>query len=231
MSTTVRREGLNYILSRLEPQQYALLRPHLSAVDLPLRTKLESSNKRIENVYFMEHGFATVVANGHHDRSIEVGIIGREGMTGLAVVLGDDRSPHETFMQSAGDGQRITADRLRHAMNRSVGLHRSLLLYVHAFHIQTTRTNLANGRSRVEERLARWLLMAADRIDGDDLPLTHEFLAIMLGVRRAGVTVAIQSLESAGLITTKRGHITIIDRQRLIERSDGTYFAPDWADR
>jgi CRP-like cAMP-binding protein len=148
-------------------------------------------------------------------------------MTGLAVLLGEERSPHETFMQVAGDGQRISADRLRHAIDRSAPLHRSLLRYAYAFHIQTTRTNLANGRSKIEERLARWLLMADDRIDGVDLPLTHEFLSIMLGVARAGVTVAMQSLESAGLITTKRGHVTIIDRQGLIESSGGTYIAPE----
>ena len=100
------------------------------------------------------------------------------------------------------------------------------LRYAHSFHIQTTRTNLANGRSKIEERLARWLLMADDRVDGDELPLTHEFLAIMLGVRRAGVTVAIQALEAAGLIVAKRGRITILDRQGLIESSDGTYVAP-----
>ena len=106
-------------------------------------------------------------------------------------------------------------------------LHGALLRYAHAFHIQTTRTNLVNGRSKIEERLARWLLMADDRIDGNVLPLTHEFLSIMLGVRRAGVTVAVQALEASGFITVKRGLITIIDRKGLIENSDGTYVPPD----
>jgi CRP-like cAMP-binding protein len=227
MPRSVPHPSANRILSRLPAKQFALLRPHLSAVDLPVRRQLERRNKRIEHIYFMEHGLASVVANGPGERAIEVGIIGREGMTGLAVLLGEERSPHETFVQMAGDGQRISADKLRQAMDRSAPLHRTFLRYAHAFHIQTTRTNLANARSKIEERLARWLLMAGDRIDGDELPLTHEFLSMMLGVARAGVTGAVRALEAEGLITTKRGHVTIIDRQGLIESSAGTYFAPE----
>ena len=227
MSKNIARPCLNRILSNLPPKQFALLKPHLSGVDLPVRKQLEGRNKRIENVYFLEHGFASVVANGPGERSIEVGVIGREGMTGLAVVLGDERSPHETFIQAAGDGQRISVDKLRHAIDRSVGLHRSLLRHAHAFHIQTTRTNLANRCSKSGTRLARWLLMADDRIDSDELPLTHEFLSMMLGVRRAGVTGAVRALEAEGFITTKRGLITVIDRHGLIEASDGTYVAQE----
>jgi CRP-like cAMP-binding protein len=231
MEKNVPRQSANRILLKLPPKQFALLKPHLSAVDLAVRTKLECRNTRIENIYFMEHGIASVVACGPGGRTIEVGIIGREGMTGLAVLLGDDRSPHDTFMQVAGDGQRMSADKLRHAMDRSAALRATLLRCAHAFHIQTTRTNLANGRTKIEQRLARWLLMADDRIDDDELPLTHEFLSMMLGVGRAGVTVAMRSLEGSGFITTKRGLITVIDRQGLIESSDGIYIAPEGGQR
>jgi CRP-like cAMP-binding protein len=231
MLKNLQRKSPNGILSRLPPKQFALLKPHLSAVDLPIRKQLECRNKRIEGVYFLEHGIASVVASGPRERSIEAGIIGREGMTGLAVVLGDERSPHETFMQVAGDGQRIPADKLRHAMDHSAGLSRTLLRQAHAFHIQTTRTNLANARSNVKERLARWLLLADDRIDGGELPLTHEYLSMMLGVGRAGVTIAMQSLEATGFITTTRGLITIVDRRGLIQSSDGTYFPPEGGNR
>ena len=213
----------NRILSSLPHKQLSMLRPHLSAVDLPIRKQLECRNKRIEHVYFIEQGLASVVAYGPPNRTIEVGIIGREGMTGMAVVLGEERSPHETFMQVAGAGQRIRADRLREAMHRNASLHRTLLHYAYAFHIQTTQTSLANGRSKIEERLARWLLVADDRIGGGELKLTHEFLSIMLGVGRAGVTVATQSLEDAGLIANKRGRITILDKPGLIVASAGTY--------
>ena len=121
------------------------------------------------------------MANGGK-RPIEVGIIGREGMTGLPVVLGNDRNSNEIFMQAAGHGQCMRAPSLREAIEKSATLHRSLLRYVHAFLEQATRTAVANGRCKIEERLARWLLMADDRIDGAELPLTHEFLAMMLGV-------------------------------------------------
>jgi CRP-like cAMP-binding protein len=231
MPKNLPRKSPNCILSRLPPKQFALLDTHLSAVVLPVRKQLECRNKRIESVYFLEHGIASVVASGPGGRSIEVGIIGREGMTGLAVVLGDECSPHETFMQVAGDGQRIRADELRNAMDRSAALRRTLLHYVHAFYIQTTRTILANGRSNIKERLARWLLMAHDCLEGDELPITHEFLSMMLGVGRAGVTIAMQSLDAAGLIATSRGLITIVDRRGLIQRSGGTYFAPEGGNR
>jgi CRP-like cAMP-binding protein len=203
-----------------------VLRLHLEAVDLPVRKQLEARNKPIETVYFIEHGFASVVANGT-GRSIEVGLIGREGMTGLAVIMGSDRSPHETFMQAGGDGQRIPADKLRQILQEYPALHRSLLRYGHAFVVQTAQTALANGRSKVEERLARWLLMANDRLDGDRVPLTHEFLAIMLGVRRPGVTLALNVLEKRGLIQAKRGTIAIVDRARLRKVSNGAYGAAE----
>jgi CRP-like cAMP-binding protein len=98
-----------------------------------------------------------------------------------------------------------------------------LLRYAHYFQTQTTETALANGRSKIEERLARWILMADDRIDGDELPLTHEFLSVMLGIQRTGVTVAIKALTRAGLISHRRGRITILDRGTLEKRCNGTY--------
>jgi CRP-like cAMP-binding protein len=116
---------------------------------------------------------------------------------------------------------------LREADERSMILHRAMLRYAHAFLLQTTTTALANGRSKIEERAARWLLMADDRIDGDDLPLTHEFLGLMLGTHRPGVTIALQALEKAGLIATRRSHITIIDRKGLEKNSNGTYIRSD----
>jgi CRP-like cAMP-binding protein len=217
----------NRILSRLSRQDLALLEPHLEAVDLPVRKPLEARRKRIDQVYFIESGFASVVANGTSKPSIEVGIIGREGMTGLAIILGSDRAQHATYIQVAGKGLRISAARLREADERSNTLHRAMLRFVHAFLAQTTTTALANGRSKIEERLARWLLMANDRINGDDVPLTHEFLSLMLGTHRPGVTIAVQALEKAGLITTRRSHITIVDRKALEKSSNGTYVRPN----
>lgn len=121
------------------------------------------------------------MANGHTKRPIEVGIIGREGMTGLPVVLGGDTNDNDVFVQAAGGGLCIRANKLREALGKSLSLHRSLLRYTHAFLNQATRTAVANGRSKIGERLARWLLMADDRLDNGELPLTHDFLAMCWG--------------------------------------------------
>ncbi len=126
-------------------------------------------------------------------------------------------------MQIGGSGQRMSADSPREAIAASSSLQQVLLRYAHAFLMQTTQTALANGRSKIEERLARWLLLAADRVDGNELPLTHEFLAIMLGVRRSGVTVALQALERTGIIAHRRGVIAILDRDAL---ANSTYSRP-----
>jgi CRP-like cAMP-binding protein len=216
----------NCLLARLSSDEIGLLQPHLEAVDLPVRKQLENRNKTIEHVYFIERGFASVVANGT-GRSIEVGLIGREGMSGLAVVMGSDRTPHDTYMQVGGDGQRISSAVLRSAMAQSSALHRSFLRYGHAFMVQTAQTALANGRSKIEERLARWLLMAQDRLDVDEVPLTHEFLSVMLGVRRPGVTVALDLLEKDGLIRAKRGAVAILNRTGLRKISNGAYGAAE----
>ena len=213
----------NRILSRLSPADLGLLEPHLEPVDLPVHRPLEGRNRRIDFVYFIEAGFASVVANGSGKPSIEVGIIGREGMTGLAIIMGQQQAPHDTYIQVAGKGQRIRAAKLREADELSNTLHRAMLHYAHAFLLQATTTALANGRSKIEERLARWLLMAQDRTDGDRLPLTHEFLSLMLGVRRSGVTTALQVLEKKGLISRNRGSVLILDRKGLAKQSNGTY--------
>jgi len=213
----------NKLLSRLSATDFALLAPHLAAVDLPVPRQLERGNKAITHAYFIESGFASVVANGQGERSIEVGLIGREGVTGVPIILGADRSPNETFMQLAGDGWRLTVADLRRAMEQSTTLTRSLLLCAHAFLTQVTQTALSNGRSKLDERLARWLLMAHDRADADELKLTHQFLATMLGVRRPGVTVALSLLERQGLIRVHRGVVSLIDRKGLEALSNGAY--------
>ena len=217
----------NRILSNLTRADFALLAPHLAPVDLPLRTVLETSNKRIETIYFLDRGFASVVANGSSEKPIEVGMIGLEGMTGLPVVLGHDRAAHDTYIQAAGSGWAIGTANLRTAMDKSVQLHRSFLRCAHAFLMQTTQTALANGRNKNEERLARWLLMADDRIDGGELPLTHKLLAIMLGGHRPAVTLALKALERKGLIKAGRGCIAILDRKGLVKFSNGAYLPPD----
>jgi CRP-like cAMP-binding protein len=145
-------------------------------------------------------------------------------MTRLPIVLGNDHAPHETFVQVAGEGKRITADNLRAAMQKSRSLEQAFLKCAHAFMNQTANTALSNGTASLEERLARWLLMANDRLEGNEIPLTHEFLSLMLGVRRAGVTVALNYLKQRGIIQLARGHIIILDREGLTASANGTYY-------
>ena len=221
------RPTANRLLQCLSVADYGLLEPHLESVDLPLRLRLEARNRRIDHVYFLESGFASVVANGVGERSIEVGLVGCEGMTGLPVLMATDRSPHETYMQFPGSGRRIGVADFNRAMAQSASLRHSLLHYAHVFLIQASHTAAANGRAKIEERLARWLLMAHDRIGGKDMALTHEFLAIMLGCRRPGVTVALNMLESRGVIQVGRGRIAIVDRDGLKQNANGSYGVPE----
>lgn len=217
----------NRILSHLSAEDFDLLGNCLVAVDLPVRTELEAPNKPIGHAYFLERGFASVVAPHGKTQGVEVGIIGSEGVTGLALVMATDRSPNTTFVQSPGDGHRITAVDFTTAILGSPTLLRSLLQYGHTFFIQTAYTAAANARSKLETRLARWLLMAHDRAEGNELTLTHEFLATMLGVRRPGVTVALNLLEMRGLVQVRRKAISIVDRDGLETMAESAYGAPE----
>ena len=136
-------------------------------------------------------------------------------MTGLPIVLGDYRSPHATYIQAAGVGLCISSKALREATQTNQSLRNSLLKYVQAFNVQTTHTAISNAQSKLDQRLARWLLMAHDRIGADILPLTHEFLSLMLAVRRPGVTDALNALRKRGFISYKRGEITVRDRKGI----------------
>ena len=217
----------NMLLAALSASDSDLLQPHLAPVTLALRHVLEQPNKRIDHVYFMEAGIASVVAVQTEKTKVEVGLIGREGMSGLPIVLGSHRSPHSTYIQAAGRGKRISANELRKAMDASASLQASLLKFVQAFMTQTSYTAISNARSRLDERLARWILMAHDRMGDDALPLTHEFLSLMLGVRRAGVTEALHALERRKLIRSSRGQIIVRNRKGIEKSAGGSYGVPE----
>jgi CRP-like cAMP-binding protein len=213
----------NAILRYLSGADRDLLRLSLEPIDLPVRFRLAEASRSVEAVYFLEAGIASITTSVRHEVPIEIGIIGREGIVNLPVLMGIDRSPSETFMQIHGAGFRIGAERLREAMAQSPSLMPILLRFVHVYMVQTASTVLANGRARIPERLARWLLMASDRVDGEGVALTHEFLATMLGVNRPGVTVALREFERRGLIDGRRGAITILDRSALEKEANGYY--------
>ena len=173
-------------------------------------------------------GIASVVATvSDDDPRVEIGLIGREGMTGAAVLLGDGQSPHSIYIQAAGSGDRIGVRAFRNAIGESDTLHRVFLKYLQSFMVQTAHTAIANARASLPERLARWVLMAQDRMDGPKLTLTHEFLRLMLGVRRAGVTEALHDLGHRGLIKTGRGEIIVLDRAGLKRIAGKFYGLPE----
>jgi CRP-like cAMP-binding protein len=219
----------NAILRAVVPADRALLQPLLQPVTLKFRQRLEAAKQKIRNVYFVERGLASVIvaSSAGGARQAEAAVVGREGMTGLTVVLGVDRAWHETVMQVEGAGQCMSAEDLRTAMARSTSLTSVLLRFAHVHSIQVAHSVLAGAQGKIEERLARWLLMAHDRLEGDDLQLTHEFLSVMLSVRRAGVTTALHELEARALISTARGSITVLDRCGLEESANGLYGAPE----
>ena len=196
----------------------------MEPVPLPVRTVLYKPHGRIDWVFFPLSGIASSVG-GAPDNRIEVGITGREGMTGLSVVLGVETSPQDCFIQIAGDGLKIAAAELVEAFESEAAVRKPILLYANEFMLQIAHTAVANGRYKVEERLARWLLLCQDRLDSDIVPLTHEFLSVMLGVRRPGVTIALNTLAAANIISNDRARITIVDRSKL-EDIAGEAYAP-----
>jgi CRP-like cAMP-binding protein len=217
----------NLLLRRMPADDLALLTPHLQRCDMPLRMMLSTPGVPIEAVYFLEQGIASVVARTTGGHQAEVGLIGLEGMTGSSLVMDDDREPHECYMQLEGGAVRIEAGPFKAALAASPTLRLYLLRFVNALNTQTGCTALVNARLKLEERLARWLLMCDDRVPGERLAITHEFLAIMLGVRRPGVTVALQLLEGRALIRSRRGEIVIRDRPGLVELANGSYGEPE----
>jgi CRP-like cAMP-binding protein len=218
----------NALLAHLSDRDLALLEPNLRPVPLDFRKQLQQSSRRIRAVYFVESGLGSVVAIGSGSRKqAEVALIGYEGMTGLPLLYGTDRSPCDVFMQVEGEGQCIDAKDFCEALDKSTTLLRALLRFAHVFNVQASYTALANAQGNLEQRLARWLLMAQDRLGTDEMLLTHEFLALMLGVRRAGVTTAQHHFVEKGLIKTTRGSVTILDRDGLVESADGLYGQPE----
>lgn len=212
----------NRLLAGLSPADFERLQPHLQPVSLDLREVMLDAKGPIPHVTFIERGIASGLANTSEGR-IEVGLVGSEGMIGLPVVLGIDRSPYAYMVQGVGEGLRISAGELRAAVGESPSLQARLLRYAHVLMVQKAQTAFANAAFTVEARLARWILMTHDRTEGDELLLTHDFLSMMLGVRRPGVTVAVQVLEGNRLIRATRGRITVLDRDGLEAVADDAY--------
>jgi CRP-like cAMP-binding protein len=215
----------NRLLASLSDTDRAWLRPHLDPVDLPLHTVLVEPGRPITHATFLEAGLGSIIVNSEEGGRVEIGLFGRDGFAGTALVLGSDRIPQQIFMQVGGHGHRIGADAFIRLTEASASLRALLLRYTHTFLVQTACTAHANASAPVQERLARWLLMYHDRQDGDELSITHDFLSMMLGVRRTTVTLTLQLLEGARLIQARRGRVIVLDREGL-EGAAGDAYGP-----
>lgn len=220
-------DAVNRLLGALSKDDHSLLDASLEPTVLRLRQVLETPCTPVDYVYFPLGGLASVVASNSPRHRIEIAMIGREGMSGISVVLNDDLSANAIMVQSPGKALRIPASALRGAMRASSTLTTVLERYVHSFLVQASYTALANGRGRIEERLARWLVMWHDRVREPVLKVTHDILALLLGVRRQGITLALHALEGRSLIKASRSTIRILDRNGLVSAANGFYGAPE----
>jgi len=207
----------NQILQALPADEIRRLRPYLTRIRLANGAVLQQAGERIDQAYFVEQGVVSMVATADSAESrVEVGLIGREGLVGaLALLTPEALTYAQAMVQMPGAAYRIPSAALVANLENAPTLRRLTLQAFEASLAQLTQTAACNSRHTVPERLSRWLLMAHDRVDGDDLPLTQEFLAIMLAVRRPGVTIAVGALEASGLVRHSRGRIMICDRPGL----------------
>ncbi|HEY9218292.1 MAG TPA: Crp/Fnr family transcriptional regulator [Phenylobacterium sp.] len=217
----------NGLLRALPAGDLERLAPHLEPVELPFRMSLQIADAPVDAVYFPQSGICSVVMTSSGNRQIEVGLFGYDGVSGAFLATGVDRAPYECFVQGAGHGLRLDAGVFTAAMQQSEALRAVILRFAQVFTVQVAQTALANGQYTLEERLARWLLMCHDRADGDELIITHEFIGLMLGVRRAGVTVALQTLEGKQTIRSKRRRILVVSREKLEQAAAGSYGLPE----
>lgn len=213
----------NILLHTMAASDYRLLELDLERIELPVRLQLHEAGRKIDHVYFPEDGIVSIVAVTLDGKHCEIGLFGREGMSETATVMGTDHSPHEAYVQVIGiSALKLRTTVLDAAMAKSGTLRLHLLKYVQSMMIQLSSSIAAAGQT-IDQRLARWLLMCHDRVDGNKLVLTHEFISMMLGVRRSGVTEALINLSSHHLINTERGAITINDRPGLETLAAGGY--------
>lgn len=205
----------NRLLAALPAAALAQLWPRLEPVELELRQVLHLPEQSIATVYFPEAGWISMMAALEDGDTAEVGLVGRKGMAGLPILHADTLSDLEAMVQHPGRALCLSSADFRIELDRLPTFRTLLLRYSLAQHMQVARTVACNGRHAVDQRLARWLLMAHDRSDGDSFLMTHEFLGMMLGIRRAGVTVAAGMLQQAGLIRYTRGQMLVVDRPGL----------------
>lgn len=215
MHKETRTPNENYILTHLPPEDYERMRPHLERVELHAGQILQEAGEVMDYVHFPKNSMISLISRTAAGESVEVGIVGCEGMECISAVLRVDRAPYVSLVQFPGGCERMRVQPLLDEFNRGGALHDLLLRYTQGLLLQTSQLAVCNRLHSISERLARWLLMSYDRCACVDLPYTHEFLSLMLGVRRAGVTEAALILHAEGYINYRRGQIQIVDREGL----------------
>jgi CRP-like cAMP-binding protein len=213
----------NRLLALLPPREYARLRPHLEPVPLLFKSVLQEAGDTADHVHFPVSGVISLISSASENGGIEVGVVGREGMAGLSVFLDAPGSLFRLVVQVPGEALRLPVKEFRRRASRHSALHGLLLRYTHAFLTQLSQSIACNSLHPVPQRLCRWLLAVHDRAGTDDFPLTHEFLAAMLGVRRATITEAARTLRQAGVIRYGAGQLTVLDRRGLDARACGCH--------
>jgi CRP-like cAMP-binding protein len=209
-------EPRNALLANLPAGELERVRPHLERVPAAARQILQERNFPVSHAYFLERGAASVMSRiGSGGGLLEVLTVGHQDFVGIPIVLGTSRSPHRCIVQIPGEALRIPAEDLKSLMNTCPALRQRLLAYVQVAMVQSAQLVVCNARHSLRERVARWLLVAGERIEGDVIALTHHALGRALGVRRAGITTTIGAMEEAGLLRRERGRIRLVDRDGL----------------
>ena len=213
----------NKILLSLPPFESSLLFERMEFVNLPVRTTLSEPMEPIENAYFIESGLASVLSIANDEKAVEVGLCGNEGFVGLPLIAGLRSSATRTFMQVAGSGYRIETSHFSKVLEECPDLRIALMRFEQIAAMQAGQIAACNRMHKVDSRTARWLAMSQDRLGGDVIPLTQEFLAHMLGARRASVSEAVSSLERTGMIAHRRGALHVKDRRALVSAACECY--------
>ena len=213
----------NHLLGALPSSEWQALAPHLELVQLRTEQLLCDCGQRIHHVYFPTTAVISMLSTMEDGSSVEIAAVGREGMTGVPVLTGGETMPNRVQVQSSGFAYRISAQALKQQFARSELLRRITLLYMHALLTQVAQTAACNRHHSLSKQLCRWLLIEVDRVDSNDLSVTQQLIADMLGVRREGITEAAGKLHDEGLIHHSRGKIRVLDRKRLEARACECY--------
>jgi len=213
----------NRLLAALPDVEWERWRPQLELVEMPLGKVLYEPGTTLAHVYFPTTSIVSLLYVMEDGASAEIAVVGREGLVGISLFMGGATTPSRAVVQSAGQAFRLTADLMLQEFNRAGPVLHLLLRYTQALITQMAQTAVCNRHHSLDQQLCRWLLLSLDRLDSRELVVTQELIANMLGVRREGVTEAAGDLQKAGLIRYRRGHITVLDRQRLEQRTCECY--------